>query len=359
MNFEAHTWSHGDIITANQLNRIENQINTLSQNTYETEIYASTASTTDKIAVQSTVTNAIQALDKVIHIDDNSGVTADTDASADAYRKVITSIEEIDGKLNSIKYVQIPISTTDTLGLVKIGDNLSINQNGVLSANYTISGDYNSSTNPLITDSAMKTALSNVIADFPAVSITGNTNYSNQQLTITGFTSRSTTNGVITFSRAAISITHDQVNDIHIDGSVNESGDYINKYSIPTVDTVSTMISAEFDEIESASTTSAGLMSAEHYTKLENLDTVPALTPAQITERDAAIAQSGSWTDPRVDGLLSPTDRDLIYDMNETLNNFFIITSGNITGIKVYDTTGANYKILTYDDISATGIPVE
>lgn len=351
MNFTVHTWQHGDIITADQLNRLENQINSLSQNTYDSTVYANTASSSDKIALQSTVTNAINALDKTINLSDVSDVTLDTDVSTD-YRKVLSSITETDGKLASLKYAYIPVTSTSTLGLVKVGDNLTANGEGVLSANYSTSGTYNASSNPLVTVSAMKTALSSTITNFTQVAISGNDYYQDSQLTVTGVGSRDSTNGTITLSREPIAITQDQIIDVYVSGNKDSSGTYANKYQIPTVGTVSTMIG----NIATASDQAAGLMSITHYNKLQNLDAVPDLTSEQLEEKEAA---GNSWTDPRANGLITPQDSDSLHEIEETFGDFFVFTDGKVTGVKVYDDTGENYKILTYDEISATSVAVE
>lgn len=396
MTYQPNPWQHGDIITATKLNNIENALGTLSQNSYNSEYYDGTVSTTDKIALKSSITTAINGLDSTVNVTD---ATLDESGTAN-YRKVLTSITQTNGKIVSTKYINIPTASREQLGLIKIGDNLTAGSGGIISASYatdqtyngveTIDNAANPDYNPLVTVKGMKIALSNVIEDLSSVAIDANTNYDNQRLTITSINTRNSTDGTVSLTRQPISIPHGQVNDIYITGTADASGANSGKYELPTrgevlsivansaVNTATQtaietaigsldgnlnsttpgaaktitafsqtdgVVSVTFDDIQNASSSVPGLMSAAHYTKLENLDSVPAL-------------EEGA-TDDRINGLITPAERDMLYDIDNTLNDFFIITNGHITGIKVYDANIENYKVLTYDDIDNTGTPVE
>lgn len=414
MNYTPNEWNHGDVITANLLNKLEQAVKDVASNAYISTQYDYIQSTelvegdypigsdnnkiSTKQSVARDITAAINALDKTINLTDSSGVTLDTDNPD--YRRVLSSITQTDGKLASVKYVQIPIAATNTLGLVKVGTHLTI-ENGILSGNYNIDteGGAYSSANKLATVGSVTTAINALDAIFvtsPSASKT--------------LTALAQTNGIVSATFADISIASTQVNDVHIDGTVEASGTYQNKYIIPTMGTVNTAISTAAPVTMTSAPASgtdtrpaAGLISKTAYDKLDNLDSISSLTEEQQAARDAALANETEWTDPRpqelglfstgdrdtldwlsnipvmasapelpnVDerpsaGYISKTDKDKLDSINtsnltllSTLLSNITISNGNITGIKVHDAAGENYKVLTYDEIDTTGIPVQ
>ena len=415
MAVTAHTWTDGEVITKEKLNTLETRAANALNNSYEIGVYETTPnSTTNQIATINSITTRINSLTSVINIQN-----ATEDSTTANPVRMLSEITQSNGIISSIKYRNIPTASTTGLGIVRVGGDLQINENGVLSTVYRTNEQYIYTDNNLLdTELGVKQKLHDALQAFSSVmNESTSSNYNDSQLTITdivrGDMGSATAAGTFTLTRSPIAITHDQITNIHINGSVEASGTYANKYILPTEATVSSMISSAAPTVVRALTSeeiasqieqgeewidprSAGLMSIadkdsldtisavtimnskpisgvdtrasygyilkEDKDKLDDIDTVRALTEQELEDQ---IEEGESWEDPRKDGLMSPIDKDNLDNMYSAYDNFFELDSNNrIIGIRLYSNTSVNqqYRVLTFNDfssISAVNVEVE
>lgn len=302
--YNPHSWQHGDIITAQKLNELESAVSANATNTYAVSSYDTTSgdadlgSTDNPIATKASVTRAIEDLNSTLTL---SQATDDV-SGTQSYRRVLTSIEEKNGKLYALKALTIPVASSAALGLIKVGDNLSINADtGLLSGSYvtdqvydgreTINSETNNAFNPLATVKTVNYGIGSAIPTTMAtVNISGTeTPYANGQLTISAFTGN-TSNGTITVTRVPISITSSQVNDK--DSAIvtiqNEAGYNATSTNIPTtaavVDYVTSEISAINTTIGNISVTGInGLSGGGTFSSNHNSINISHTTPSGAT----------------------------------------------------------------------------
>lgn len=301
--YSPHSWQHGDIITAQKLNELESAVSANATNTYAVSSYDTTSgdadlgSTENPIATKASVTRAVEALDATLTLSQ----AADDISGTQSYRRVLTSIEEKDGKLYALKALTIPVASNAILGLVKVGDNLSINADtGLLSGSYvtdqvydgreTINSETNDAFNPLATVKTVNYGIGSAMQSMATVNISGTeTPYANGQLTISAFTGN-TSNGTITVTRIPISITSSQVNDKDsaIVTTLNAEGYNAASTNIPTtaavVDYVTNEVSAINTTIGNISVTGInGLSGGGTFSSNHNSINISHATPSGAT----------------------------------------------------------------------------
>lgn len=359
MTYEKHNWTHGEVITAQLLQRIEDELTTLAGNTYESDNYdyistgnspdPAPGSSNNKIATSKSVDRAISS---AIADLDSTKTVASTDG-----RTFVTSITETDGKITSISEASIPIATDSSTGLVKVGANLTIDANGTLAGNYSTDGTYDSSTNKLATVSTVTDAISNLSVG----TITGTAGAS-KTLTALGETS-----GQITATFSDIGIAHTQLTDVVVDGSADASGTNKDKYVMPTNSTVDTKISTAINNLtlNNSITNSSNIKTVDTLSEtngvvnitFKDINVVSSAPVSGTDNRTAGLmsvadkdaldsladldtiaTKPDSETDDRpTKGLLSRADKDMLDSFNEFITNNFVLSENKIIGIKVYD----------------------
>ena len=397
--YQAHEWQHGEVITSQRLNTLEQAVengstvtkylNELQYNEIteeevnEGESYDPAHGTeNNKIetakSVDRKILAAINALDvEKLSIDGNSSSIDNSNPPTNetGYQRVLTTITQTNGKITDLEYKVLPIATKfganddvngGTLGLVRVGNDLTITPQGGLSGDYKIDNlwniddsnkpstsqiaynnvektalnEDNPAYNPLTTVKSVDYRVKRLIGQaitLPEVAIDQtNDNYAGTRLTITGFIPNTGT-GTIQFNREAISIPIEQVNDIHITGDKNANGqDNEGKYTIPTLATVTGAISlGNVVNDPSASSLAITSITATNsdvtlnrapisITRSQVSDLVPlrSLTENEILARDTAIAGNNEWDDPRGAGnILGIEDYDTIISHLDALYN--------------------------------------
>lgn len=297
--YQAHEWQHGDVITSQLLNNLEQAVassstvtknlnelqyneNLIPEGTIDDGSYDAVHGTeNNKIetsqSVDRKISAAINALDVTNLSINGSSSTLDDDNNT-GYQRILTKITQTNGKIESLKYKTLPAATKftntvddGTLGLVRIGQDLNID-NGTLSGGYAIDSlsgfqgsipevSYNNNSsaagyNPLTTVKSVDYRIKNIIGGACSLDTqSGNPAPSAASLTITGIISNAL-NGTIELTRSPISISHTHVNDIYIDGNPNASGDHANKYTIPTLSTMNTAIQTQINTLNVDNATS-------------------------------------------------------------------------------------------------------
>jgi len=177
--YVAHEWQHGEVITSQLLNALERAVEdgsavtkdlnelqydenllpdgTIDDGSYDTAHGTETNKIATKRSVARDITHAIDLLDveslsaydsdtQISDVDDN------TYENETGYQRIITQIAQVDGKIDSLKYKVLPIATKfeagqdvngGTLGLVRIGNDLTITPQGGLSGDYKIDNLWN------------------------------------------------------------------------------------------------------------------------------------------------------------------------------------------------------------------------
>lgn len=362
MTYEKKTWRHGDVITATDLNNIESELETIAANTYENTQFDidsnedAAGSTNNKIATKQSVTRAINALDSTLELNNNTQTSLDTDAPSASYRKVLSSLTQTDGKLVSAKYVEIPEAAANVLGLIKVGDNLTIN-NGTLSGNYQISDTYNASTNQIASNSTVKKLIGNSISALAAISNTYTSgNYNDSQLTITSIAGNNT-NGTIGFSRSPISISilQEQISDIRLEKLNSETTE---PYNIPTTAKVNDLINNLTSTVSGTAGVANTITSFSQTNGTVSATFEPiAINVSQVTGNASSSANGLMSSEDKIklDSLDATTLNNIDTTLLTSLSDHVLLDQDNkITGIKIYSALGTEYKILDFDAISGT-----
>ena len=128
INYTPTHWNKGDVLTAEKLNNIENVLDSVVQKvnggTKDSNGNIIELDPSEQIASRADITTAINDL----NTEDQSGTTIQT----------ITNIKETHGKVIAT-YSDIAKASTSAYGIMKVGNNLSVNE-GTVSLSNSITG---------------------------------------------------------------------------------------------------------------------------------------------------------------------------------------------------------------------------
>ena len=280
-NFVAKDWNRGDVITENSLDRLENQIKLLTDRskwlTLVTTDTAAGAIAPTSTTGDSNYNNSDEHIPTTKYI--TSYVTSkinglDVSETTLTSVQTISSIKETNGKI-SVTSQDIALATTSSVGLVSIGDNIDVDENGVISL--ATNGTYTASSNKIATESTVSGAINAL--DVSAVTLS----------TTQTIASISETDGKISVTAQDIAkATTSSFGLISVGNNIDVSNGQISISTTGAYNATSnkivteTALSGAISGIATATTAAAGLMSTSDKEAIDGLCN-PTFTDANAT----------------------------------------------------------------------------